>query len=57
MVDGHAYVFRNVETFYIEDEDAALYAASFNVRPGRPLATGPSIPAPLPARTLRVSTQ
>ncbi|MFO1060003.1 MAG: hypothetical protein U1E53_23930 [Dongiaceae bacterium] len=57
VVDEHAYVFRNVETFYIEDEDAALYAASYNGKPARPLPTGPSIPAPISARTLRVSTQ
>jgi len=55
VVDDRAYVFRNVDIFYIEDEDARLYAASFNARPARPLPTGPSVPYPMPARTMRVA--
>jgi hypothetical protein len=57
VVDEQSYVFRNVQVFYIEDEDARLYAASFGTKPARPMPTGPSIPAPIPARTLRVAAQ
>jgi hypothetical protein len=57
VVDDQTYVFRNVDIFYIEDEDARLYAASFNVGPARPLPTGPRVPYPMPARLMRVAQQ
>jgi hypothetical protein len=57
VVDYRKYLFKNIDVFYIEDEDARLYAATFSSPPGRPMTTGASLPYPTPMRTLRVVQQ
>jgi hypothetical protein len=57
VVDYQKYLFKNIDVFYIDDEDARLFAGTFNMPPALPLASGSSLPYPMPVRTLRIAQQ